>query len=95
MDGLIRSKVARNVDQGNSMLGLGATDFAIVFLAFQTTEWIFGPMAGSILAGLSYAALFYLRHRQAEGFLMHAGRFVAESRIFAAHVGLNEKGEHR
>lgn len=95
MDGLIRSKVARNIDQGNSVLGLGAMDLAVVFLAFQTTEWVFGLVAGSILAALSYAALFYLRHRQAEGFLMHAGRFVAESRIFTAYAGLNEKGEHQ
>lgn len=93
MEGLIRSKVARNVDQGSTLLGLGAVDLTIVFLSFQATEWVFGLVAGSFLAGLSYAALFYLRHRQAEGFLMHAGRFVAESRIFAAYVGLDEKGE--
>lgn len=93
MDALIRSAVPRNIDQGDTVMGVQFVDLAIVFIAFQTTELVAGLAAAAIVCALTYLLMLIMGRRQAAGFLLHAGRWLVESRIFVAFGGLSEEGE--
>lgn len=93
MQGLILSKVARNIDQGDRFLGLQSLDLLPVFLAFQFGEMLSGIGSGLSFGLSAYGLLLYIRSRQADGFLLHAGWWLAGPSVYFAFVGLDEKGE--
>lgn len=91
---LIRTKTARNIDIGNTVLGLELPELVLVFVAFQLVEIIAGLFIAFFAALTAYGALYYLRKRQAPGFLMHAGHWLAVPNIQFAFLGRNERGEY-
>lgn len=91
-DQLIRSKTARNINQGDLVLGLELTDCAIVFVFFLICEACFGLVPALITGGITYALMTILRQCCAGGFLSHCGRWLTEQNIFPAFKGLDEKG---
>lgn len=91
-DRLIRSKTARNINQGDSVLGLELTDCAMVFVFFLICEACFGLVPALIAGAVIYALMAILRQCCADGFLRHCGRWLTEQNIFPAFRGLNEKG---
>jgi hypothetical protein len=91
---LIRTKTARNIDIGNTVLGLELPELVVVFIAFQLVEMIWGLFIAFFAALAAYGGLYYLRKRQAPGFLMHAGRWLAEPQIQYAFLGRSERGEY-
>lgn len=91
-DQLIRSKTARNINQGDSVLGLELTDCAMVFVSFLICEACFGLVPALISGGVIYTLMAILRQCCAGGFLRHCGRWLTEQNIFPAFRGFNEKG---
>jgi hypothetical protein len=91
---LIRTKTARNIDIGNTVLGLELPELVVVFIAFQLVEMIAGLLIAVFAATAAYGALYYLRKRQAPGFLMHIGHWLVEPKIQFAFLGRSERGEY-
>jgi len=91
-DKLIRSKTARNINQGDLVLGLELTDCTVVFVFFLICEACFGLLPAIITGAVTYTLMIILRQCCAGGFLMHCGRWLTEQNIFPAFRGLNEKG---
>lgn len=91
---LIRTKTARNIDIGNTVLGLELPELVVVFIAFQLVEMIAGLLIAIFAATAAYGALYYLRKRQAPGFLMHIGHWLVEPKIQFAFLGRSEGGEY-
>lgn len=94
MEDRIRSKVARNIEGGSTIFGLDIVDLCIMFLLFEAGDMVFNIAVAFLLGLVSYGGLFYLRRRQAPGFLLHAGRWITEPRIFFGWVGRNERGDN-
>ena len=89
---LIRSKTARNINQGDLVLGLELTDCAMVFVLFLICEACFGLIPALITGGVNYVLMTVLRQCCASGSLSHCGRWLAEQNIFPAFRGLDENG---
>lgn len=92
-DEVLRSPVPRNIDQGDTVMGVQFADLAVVFVVFQTVELVAGLAIGAVACALTYFVMLVVGRRQAAGFLPHAGRWLVESRIFVAFAGLSEEGE--
>lgn len=93
MDDVLRSTVPRNIDQGDTVMGVQFVDLALVFIVFQVVELVAGLPAAAVVCAVTYFVMLAVGRRQAAGFLPHAGRWLVESRIFVAFAGLSEEGE--